>query len=131
MASFNTVQGSHYGIECTVTTKGVPCWCAPAAEARRQVMKKEVFKRLIRLAKGVAVAGRVIRVLPVDQTGEKWQAAVLVPHEGGSANKGTMRGKVLQLEELIQGDLHLVRKITCAYFPSACRHFGAALGYSA
>jgi hypothetical protein len=63
-------------------------------------MKKEVIKRMVRLAKGVAVAGRVVRVLPVDR-------------------------------EIFEGDLRLVRKITCAYYPSACRHFGAARGYSA
>jgi hypothetical protein len=94
-------------------------------------MKKEVIKRLVRLAKGVAVAGRVIRVLPVDASGEKWQAAVLVAHDGGRAFPIQAHGQKLQVRELFEGDLHLVRKITCAYYPSACRHFGAARGYTA
>lgn len=94
-------------------------------------MKKEVIRRLVRLAKGVAVAGRVIRVLPVDETGEKWQAAVLAPHDGGQAFQVKACGQTLQVQQLFEGDLHLVRKITCAYYPSACRHFGAARAYSA
>jgi SOS-response transcriptional repressor LexA len=94
-------------------------------------MKKEVIKRMVRLAKGVAVAGRVVRVLPVDETGEKWQAVVLVAHDGGSAFPVQIRGQAMQVREIFEGDLRLVRKITCAYYPSACRHFGAARGYSA
>lgn len=94
-------------------------------------MKKEAIRRLVRLAKGVAVAGHVIRVLPVDETGEKWQAAVLAPHDGGQAFPVKACGQTLQVQQLFEGDLHLVRKITCAYYPSACRHFGAARAYSA
>lgn len=80
-------------------------------------------KRVTKLARGVLVSGRLLRMLPVDEDGEVWRVFVF------KASEGCGKEQRYELAAVYEGTLHKVRKQTCARYPSACKVFGGARAY--
>ena len=94
-------------------------------------MSKTLLRSIKRLIRGVYVRGLLMQLRCCDASGERWQVIVFeaVSHE--KAVRFEFEGRYWQVRELFEGDLHLVRKIACAYYPSAARFFGSSRQYVA
>ena len=98
--------------------------------SRRTGLTRDFSRRLRRLMAGVPVAGLVMQLRPTDLTCQSWRVAVFEPVGGHSEpDSVAFAGRPHQLREVFEGSLHGARRIACAYYPSASRHFGPARAY--
>jgi hypothetical protein len=98
--------------------------------ARRSGLTRDFSRRLRRLMTGVPVAGLVMQLRPTDLTCQRWRVAVFEPTDRHSEpHVVAFEGRPHQLREVFEGSLNGARRIACASYPSASRHFGPARAY--